>query len=433
MVTEKRPAWQSFCNSKIAQNLVTFTNGHKFVIACGLMLISSVFWVLVVFVSDRYIQGDLLLYQNIASDLLAGKLPYRDRVLEYPPYAIPIFILPTLFGKSAYPQGFMLFVLLADWLIKLLLFIEMRLRQSNAPRAFLPLLLYCAATPFTCFFFLQRYDVWPALICLAAVWLFCSKRYIFSGLAVAIAIGVKLYPVVFVPALFVIAMRQGKGRRFLVGLMLGLLPIALLGLHLPWWRFAEFQNDRGLQVESLYASILWLTKLLGWTQLDWVPFKAWMEIQGPLASATLPWARALFVTMVAFSSMFPAWVATRTEKFSAPQLARLLLIPLLGFVAFNQVLSPQFMIWILPLAALGSLEGNPWTMFAILLATMLTPIIFPSFGGDYTWGLNLFETTILLVRNLTLIAVWILLIREMSLPRLGGLAKREFPAPQSRT
>lgn len=92
-------------------------------------------------------------------------------------------------------------------------------------------------------------------------------------------------------------------------------------------------------------------------------------------------------------------------------MARLLLIPLLAFVALNQVLSPQYMIWLLPLAALGSLEGRPWMLCAISLATMLTPLFYPV-PNYYRPGLNLLQTLILFIRDGVLIAVWISLIHE---------------------
>jgi len=50
----------------------------------------------------------------------------------------------------------------------------------------------------------------------------------------------------------------------------------------------------------------------------------------------------------------------------------------------------------------------------ITLATMLTPIIYPSLWGDYGAGLNLFETIVLLLRNLILVAVWVFLFWDLS-------------------
>ncbi len=102
--------------------------------------------------------------------------------------------------------------------------------------------------------------------------------------------------------------------------------------------------------------------------------------------------------------------AAKLQIISVSQIARLVLVPLLAFVVMNQVFSPQYMIWLLPLAALASLEGNLWPACAIALATMLTPLFYPV-PDYYHGGLNLMETTILLARNLMLIASWVALMR----------------------
>lgn len=394
------------------------------------MVVSSLFFIPVLNAGN---QGDVGLYQSIADDLFNGKLPYRDRTVEYPPYAILIFLLPRIFGEDNYLDGFMAFAFVADWLVKLLLFF-IGLRRSNTVKALVPLLFYCVAIPFLRFLFLQRYDIFPALICVASVWLYCSNRNYLCGLAIAVGIGVKLYPAVFVPPLFVLSMRQHKGRQFMAGLALGLLPMALLSVFLPWWRFAEFQAARGLQVESLYASVLWLGKLLGLNAAKWEYVRSWFEVGGPAASAVLPWARMMFIGALGISTIVAVWAGakipesrgnrheeTRSLKSeirdrrseidqrlltSSPMLCRLLLLPLLAFIAFNQVLSPQYMIWLLPLATLTSLGGNLTPALMIVIATMLTPIIFPSLHGDYGSGLDLFETSVLLARNLMLVVTW---------------------------
>ncbi|HZT21452.1 MAG TPA: glycosyltransferase family 87 protein [Verrucomicrobiae bacterium] len=292
--------------------------------------------------------------------------------------------------------------------------------RINTAKALLPLLFYSAAVPFLRYFLLQRYDLFPALICLLGIWLLGSRRYFLCGLALAVGIGAKLYPAVFVLPLLILATRQGKGKAFVTGLTVGLLPIVVLSFYLPWWRFAEFQTARGLQVESLYASALWLGKLLGVTQLHWVLVKEkWKEVQGPAASVVLPWARLLWFGTVGISIVMALRMAARfpvakTEKetravgVSPSFAARLLLMPLLAFVGFNPVLSPQFMVWLLPLAALTSLGGNLAPALLISVATLLTPISYPSLFGDYGRGLGLLETSILLVRNSILIWVWAL-------------------------
>jgi hypothetical protein len=392
---------------RVADWVIGIVTRHRFAVGYGVIALTSLF---LIPSFNAGVQGDLALYHGIARDLLNGELPYRDRILEYPPYAIPIFSLPRIFGGDGYFLAFMGMAFLADAIIKMLLLV-IGLRRSTTARGLLPVLSYSLAVPFIHFFYLQRYDVWPALICLLALWLFSSRRPLLCGLAIAVGIGAKVYPAVFVPPLFALAVRQGKGRRFVAGLVAGLLPVVLLSLVLPWWRFAQFQGARGLQCESFYASLLWFGSLLGLPGVTWASARAWQEVQGPSALAVLPWARALSVAMVCASTALATWAAARVETLSVSKTARLLLLPLLAFVIFNVVLSPQFMIWLLPLAALGSLDGNPSAMLAIPLATALTPIFFPC--PEYSTGLNPWETIILLLRNLMLIGTWTMLTAEV--------------------
>ncbi|MDR3377435.1 MAG: glycosyltransferase family 87 protein [Verrucomicrobiae bacterium] len=376
---------------------------HRGIVACGIIIASSL---LLLPAFGAQIQSDLDLYSALSDRIFTGALPYCDFDYGYPPYAIPLFLLPRVFGDGCYSEGFIGFAFAADWVVKLSL-LSIGFRQSKTVRALLPLLLYCLAIPFTRFFFLQRYDVFPAVVCVAALWLFCSQRFFFCGLAIAVGAGLKLYPALFLAPLLILSFRHGRSKAFVCGVALGLLPWSALSLCLPWWRFAQFQSDRGLQVESLYASILWLGKLAGWCQLNWTFTKTWFEIQGAVATDWLPWTRALLAATVLASLMLTILAACRLVRPSLSQLAGILLLPLLAFVAFNQALSPQYLIWVLPLAALTVFEGNSWPALAVALATVLTPIIYPSIHGNYATGLDSFETTVLLLRNLILVGVWI--------------------------
>jgi hypothetical protein len=356
-------------------------------------------------------QGDTSIYRDDSNAILQGKAPYQQVTIEYPPYAIPIFLAPQIFGSSGYLDGFKFLAACCDIVIRGLLF-WIGTRQFGGVRRWAPLVCYVTAIPFLRDFLLQRYDLWPSLICLGVVFSFCKKKFGLSGFLIALGIGVKVYPALFALPLLILAWRVGRAKRFSVGLSAGLAPMVLLAFLMPWWRFAALQGARGLQAESFFASLVWGLHRIGLADANWIYVFRWFEVQGPLASLVLPLARLIFVVALVVSACVCCLAANRLQSLSVGRLARLLLVPLLAFVAFNQVLSPQFMIWLLPLAGLATLEGNYWPPLAVVLATMLTPIIFPSFGDDYSRGLKGWETLILIIRNLTLAGAWIILLVE---------------------
>ncbi len=177
-------------------------------------------------------QGDIELYESDADALVQGRMPYRDILFEYPPYSILIFLLPRVFGRDNYFDGFRMLAVLCDLLIRGGLFWA-GLRYAQGLRSLLPLISYCVAVPFLRFFLLQRFDLWPALICLVALFLFVADKPRWSGFAIALGIGVKVYPAIFVPPLLVLAFGQGRARRFSAGFIAGLSPILLLTFSLP--------------------------------------------------------------------------------------------------------------------------------------------------------------------------------------------------------
>jgi hypothetical protein len=352
------------------------------------------------------------LYRGVGENLSKGVMPYRDREFEYPPYAIPLFLIPWVGGRDSkdYQIVFGLIVFLMDSLIKSLLLWE-GFRLKKGVTAFFPLAFYCATVPFIRYFYLQRYDIFPAVLTLAALICFTRNRFVWSGVILGIAAGLKLYPALLGPILWALAIRRHHGMRFAGGVIVSLTPLLALGLFLPWWRFMAFHGERGIQAESLYASAVWLAHLLDFAEAKWSFIKAWVEVTGPVAQKIVPWAKLLMLTTTLGSVAFATWAVTRLRNLDVHQLARLALIPVLAFVSFNIVLSPQYLIWLLPLAALGLLGGEKWPMMVVAAVVIVTPIIYP--GRHYGSGLELIETLVLVLRNLSLVAVWLALVLEL--------------------
>lgn len=354
--------------------------------------------------------GDVKLYMRVIESIKQGILPYRDYEFEYPPYAIIWFLLP---GLSTSLQGFKILfsieILLIDVLVKVALIWLILCEKSK--RLFLPVIIFSLGTAANHYFYLQRFDLIPAAITFSLLIAIYKEQYLASGILLVYGAGCKLYPILFLPPLIIILKKKNALKQFALGIFIGLLPLLILGLFVPWWRFLTFHTGRGLQAESIYSAILWLGKHLDIFNVKWTFLKAWVEVTGPAATALLPIAKIIFIATTLLSTIYSFWIAYKSSNITIPQLARILLIPLCAFVSFNIVLSPQFLIWLIVLAAIAALDRQVKYITLLTIAAVVTPIIYPGF--NYGQGLGLTETVVLLCRNLILILAWIGFICEI--------------------
>ena len=163
-----------------------------------------------------------------------------------------------------YSLLFGVLILCLDALVKAAL-IWTGFRDRHRPPDALPFVMYTLATAAVGHILLQRYDVIPAAMSVAAVIALSAGWAGVAGLVAAVAVGTKVYPAVFVPVLAVAAWRRSRrdARQFAIGMIAGLLPLAAVSWSVPWWSFATVQTERGLEAESLWASALWLSHLAG--------------------------------------------------------------------------------------------------------------------------------------------------------------------------
>jgi len=378
---------------------------------------------------SRLFQGrtsrELEQYMVLMTAVLGGKRVYVDVPFEYPPYVLAWFAGPTLLAEDL--GQFRLFfgglILCLDALIKAaLLWIGFRDRQR--PPDALPFVMYTLATAALGHILLQRYDVIPAVLSVAAVLALSSGWAGVAGLMAAVAAGTKVYPAVFVPVLAAVAWRGSsrQARQFAIGVGAGLLPLIALSWSVPWWRFANVHTHRGLEAESLWASALWLSHFAG-VPATWELAGRWYEVTGPVADRLIAPARVVWLTATLGSVVLATWAAWRSKLGSGPDAdattlpvtATLVLLPVTTFVAFSFVLSPQFHLWLAPLAALGLFarrrpEAGVGTgaLWCIFFSAFLVPAFFPS--PTFDGGLDLGRTFVLVLRNVLLLyATWSLL------------------------
>ncbi len=287
----------------------------------------------------------------------------------------------------------------------------------------------------------MRYDAIPGALSLAAALAVTGGRPFLGGATMALAAGTKVYPALFIPVLAVVAWRRSDHylRRFALGVAAAAAPLLLLAAWMPWWTFASFHGSRGLQAESLLASIVWALHFTG-VEASWGVVGTSHEVGGPLASTLLWPGRILWV--VSTLACFGVAVATalrmpRTREDGVTpvaSVATLLLLTIVPFVATNTVFSPQFHLWLIPLAALvlegrGSRGGDVPRQAVraaclVFVATIIVPTFYPH--REYTSGLGLLRTGTLLLRNVLMLYATVCLWRAAG--EMRRMARTAAPA-----
>jgi len=363
--------------------------------------------------------GDLPVYFDAARAWLSGQTPYSEVRFEYPPYALFAFAPAALVSSTLreFQVAFGLELLAVDAAIRAALLWAARARRGWW--AYAPFLAYAVVAQLQAFWLYKRFDLLPAGLTLATVLFLSGGATGRAGAAVVVGIGTKVYPVVLVPLALVHARRSGGLRRFLVAAGLAALPLAALALVWPLQRAVGFHSGRGLQVESLWASVLWL--LRSWSGVQWVHASASYEVQGGLAPAVL----GVAVVVWALGTALAVLLSLRPVDGPGPgPVAERALLPLLALVALGPVASPQYALWISAVAAL-LVEPARWRLAAApLAAAVLTRVTYPAPG--YQTGLSTALTSVLVLRNLLLVAGLCALVLAAVRPRPAG-ASPESP------
>ncbi|HYC20519.1 MAG TPA: glycosyltransferase 87 family protein, partial [Candidatus Bathyarchaeia archaeon] len=179
--------------------------------------------------------ADIGLYLADASKLASGLLPYRDFTLEYPPLSLIFFGLPRVITSSdaLYTKVFQFELLVFD-IIGLVLIFDIARRLGEAP--WKALSIYTLAVLAVGPIIIQTFDIIPAVMTLAAIYLFWLEKHNASWAVLALGTLTKIYPIVIAPIFFIIYFknRQFKQMRngavtFLAVCLITILPFIILG------------------------------------------------------------------------------------------------------------------------------------------------------------------------------------------------------------
>ncbi|ANH37690.1 hypothetical protein I601_1248 [Nocardioides dokdonensis FR1436] len=219
--------------------------------------------------------------------------------------------------------GFALLSLLAVWL----------LARTHPRRPWDA--LWFALSPALLLTGLVNWDLLAVVLVAGALWAWSTGRPVLTGVLIGLGTATKLYPLFLLGAVLVICLRQRLWRHLaLVGVSAA---VAWLAANLPalltgyeqWRVFWSFNSERGADLGSL-----WLV--------------AAQAGDVALEPSTINTASLLF-----FAGWCAAVFALGMLAPQTPRLAQLGFLLVAGFLLVNKVYSPQYVLWLLPLAVLA--------------------------------------------------------------------------------
>lgn len=273
-----------------------------------------------------------------------------------------------------------------------------------------------AGSPILIFQAFTNFDA-LATACAAGAMLAWSRRKpVVAGVLIGVGVALKLYPLLLLIPLAMLAVRTGTWRPVAKTAITAL--VTWIAVNLPimvmyprgWSEFFRLNTRRGDDMDSLYNVVKSFT---GWGGFD-TNLGFW---QPPTVLNTV--TAVLFVVCCA-AIAYVAWTAPQR-----PRLAQLAFLVVAAFLLTNKVWSPQYSLWLVPLAALALPHRRILLAWMTIDALVWIPRMLYLYG-DPKFGLpEQFFTTMVLLRDIAVIGLCALIIRaiyrpEFDLVRSGG-------------
>jgi 8-oxo-dGTP pyrophosphatase MutT (NUDIX family) len=352
---------------------------------------------------------DLPVYQTYGNAILDREVPYRDFGVEYPPGALPVFVLPAIGTSGDDDSGYRRWFEAEMWACgAILLFATaLSLRALRAPpRRRWAVLAFVALVPLLLgSVVLTRFDLWPAALAAAALAALLSHRVRIGHGLLGAAVLAKLWPAVLAPLALAYVWRT-RGRRealaclgiFAGTIAVAVLPFVVLSPGGVWDSFAG-QASRPLQIESLGAALSIAAHHVFGTGVRMVGSHGSQNLAGGA-----PDAIALLQTLLQVGAIVGIWI-WYARRAGGYDLVRASAAVVTAFVAFGKVLSPQFMLWLVPFVPLARGRRGVAASALLGLGLVLTQAWFPQRYWDYALGFDGSVTALVVARDLVLVAL----------------------------
>ncbi|WP_407555831.1 glycosyltransferase 87 family protein [Streptomyces sp. Pv4-95] len=345
-----------------------------------------------------------VIYRGWFEVLKTGTFPLDDVTWQYPPAAALAVLGPGLLPFLDYTSAFFVLVLLAD-AAALALFLRAGRRPGNRQLGAWVWIAGVALLGPTAY---ARYDLMVTAVAVAALFA-AARRPRVAGALIAFGTLLKAWPVLLLTGA---AVRGRRARSLWVAAAgaAAAVTLAFVSAAPGALAFLTFQRDRGTEIESLGALVFHVARHFGWSGEVLLNYGS-VEFLGPGVALVSTLAQLLTAAALAWLLLW----RLRAREFTASTLADAAFTATLLFTTTSRVISPQYLLWLVGLAAVcmtarASRQALPAGL--VVLATGVTLLEFPVWFGHVVasdWQ----GVGVLALRNALLVAASLLACRRL--------------------
>ncbi|WP_081628776.1 glycosyltransferase family 87 protein [Smaragdicoccus niigatensis] len=264
-----------------------------------------------------------------------------------------------------------------------------------------------ACSPLVVVHVFTNFDALATAFAAAGLLAWARKRPVLAGVLLGVGGAAKLYPLFFLLPLLALCLRTGNVRTWVntaaaaVGTWVAInLPIALLYPN-GWWEFFRLNSSRHQDPDSIYNVI--------------TSFTRWPGLDGPLASRETPVVLNLVsLGLFALVCVGVAYLAVAAPR--RPRVAQLCFLIVAGFLLTNKVWSPQYSLWLVPLAVLALPHRRILLVWMAIDAFVWAPRMYYYLGTDHKGLPEQWFTGTVIIRDLAVVALCVLIVRQIYRP-----------------
>ena len=264
-----------------------------------------------------------------------------------------------------------------------------------------------AASPILIFQAFTNFDALAMALATGALLAWARRRPTLAGVLLGMGVAAKLYPALLLLPLLLLAVRTGRladaARTAAVAVLTWFAINAPVMLMYPrgWSEFFRLNTRRTADMDSLYNVVKSFT---GWQGFD------------PNLGFWQPPVVLNAVVAVAFLACCAgiAYIALTAPR--RPRLPQLAFLVVAAFLLVNKVWSPQFSLWLVPLAVLALPHRRILLIWMTIDALVWVPRMLYLFGVQNKGLPEQWFTTTVLLRDIAVLALVVLVVRQIYHP-----------------